>query len=137
MRDFKTNLDADELIEIFDSSFNESNEYFVEFNLVDTTPPKITVKDVNITDTNLEEYDINENTVYDEINKAFKIKNYTEEKLQRKQEELFKMVNLSESLLQRKINTLSDTEKIKIYFSKKLINNNDEIIIDDFFYLNI
>lgn len=49
-----------------DSSFNESNEHFVEFNLVDTTPPKITVKDVNITDINLEEYDILSNILVED-----------------------------------------------------------------------
>ena len=41
-----------------DSSFNESTEYFIEFKLIDTTPPEVTVNDIKITDKELLEYDI-------------------------------------------------------------------------------
>lgn len=41
-----------------DSSFNESTEYFIEFKLIDTTPPEVTVSDIKITDKELLEYDI-------------------------------------------------------------------------------
>ena len=86
---------------------------------------------------NLDEFDM-ENTVYEELNETLEIKKYTEEVKKKKIEELSKMLNLPISVFDRHIGTLCESEKIKVYFAKKLIDNSDIIVIDDFFkYLDL
>lgn len=81
----------------------------------------------------LDELNLYDNTPKNSLDFILEDKNYSDETKNKKIEELFKMVDLPLSLLNRKINTLSESEKIKLYFAKKLLNNLDTIVIDDFF----
>lgn len=87
---------------------------------------------------NLEDFLLLDITVNNDLNSLLKDKKYDKDTKQKRKEELFKMVNLPLSFLDRKISTLSDSEKVKYYFAKKLIDNSDTIVIDDFFkYLDM